>query len=93
MASKFSKELKDLVLKEIIEVGSVKLVAEKHGINYKTVHNWVKASKADGGLIKEYKQIKSLHQQLKDKDLEIRVLKELLKKTVQVWSNEDQPAN
>ncbi len=93
MSKKFSAELKTLVLKEIVEVGSMSAVANKHGISPKTVHNWVKASKAGDGMMKEYKQMKSLHQQLKDKDLEIRVLKELLKKTVQVWSNEDQPAN
>ena len=92
MASKFSAELKTLVLKEIEEVGSITTVANKHNISPKTVHNWVKASRSGDGM-KNYKEIKSLHQQLKDKDLEIRVLKELLKKTVQVWSNEDQPAN
>ncbi len=92
MGSKFSTELKEQVVQEIKEVGSIKIVADKHGLSPKTVHNWVKASKSGDGM-KEYKQIKSLHQQLKDKDLEIRVLKELLKKTVQVWSNEDQQPN
>lgn len=83
MASKFSAELKTLILKEIEEVGSITVVANKHGISPKTVHNWVKASRSGDGM-KNYKEIKSLHQQIKDKDLEIRVLKELLKKTVQV---------
>lgn len=92
MASKYSAELKDLILKEVKEVGSITTVANKHSISPKTVHNWVKTSKSDDGM-KEYKQLKILHQQLKDKDLEIRVLKELLKKTVQVWSNEEQQQN
>ena len=76
MASKFSAELKALVLKEIQEVGSITIVANKHNINPETAHNWVKSFRSNDG-IKNYKEIKSLHQQLKDKDLEIRVLKEL----------------
>jgi transposase-like protein len=91
--ARYSAETKAQVLKEIAEVGSITVVANKHGISPKTVHHWVKSSKASGDRMAEYKQVKSLHQQLKDKDLEIRVLKELLKKTVQVWSNEDQSAN
>ena len=56
---------KPSVLKEIEEVGSITVVANKHNISPKTVHNWFKASRSGDGM-KNYKEIKSLHQQIKD---------------------------
>ncbi len=88
--TKHSNELKAQVIKEIAEVGSIKIVADKHGVNPKTAYAWVRDSKAVDN-VHHVKSVKALNQQLKDKDLEIRVLKDLLKKTVQVLSSEDKP--
>ncbi len=84
--SKFSVELKEQILSEIKDVGNVTLVAKKHNISSKTIHNWIKLVK-NKDQINHSKDIRSLNKKLKDAELEILVLKELLKKTYQRWEN------
>lgn len=91
MGSKFSPELKDQVIKECIEVGSITTVCKKHNLSPKTVSNWVRTFH-NKDLITERKELKAMAKKIQDQDLEIRVLKSLLKKTYQVWNNEDQPS-
>ena len=86
---RFSDEFKAQVLKEIEEVGVVTTVAQKHGISSKTVHNWVHATKYKDQ-IDETKQIRMLQKQLKDAELENKVLKALLKKTYPHWQSSEQ---
>jgi transposase-like protein len=83
---KHSAELKSQVLAEIKEVGNVTLVSKKHGISDKTVHNWVRASR-NKVQIDQNKEVRELNKKLKDAELEIYVLKELLKKTHHRWQN------
>jgi transposase len=45
MVIRHSAELKDQVVKEVIETGSTSIVARKHGVSPKTVHNWVRQIK------------------------------------------------
>lgn len=84
--NKYSSELKDQVIKEVLEVGSTSVVAKKHGLNTKTVFNWVKGFK-NKDLIEDRKTIKFLNKKIQDQDLEIQVLRELLKKTFPHWNS------
>lgn len=88
--SQFSMELKQQILKEVEETGSVALVAKKHGINPKNVYNWVGASK-NSVQISEQRKVRELSKLVQEQALQIEVLKSLLKKTYQVWDNENKP--
>ena len=83
---RFPQEIKDQVLKEVEEVGNVVMVARKHGINHKTVNNWVQAYR-NKDQITEQKTMKQLARKIKDQELEIEVLKALLKKTYPHWQS------
>ena len=86
MAKKFTNELKEQVIKECIEVGNITLVSNKHGLNPKTVNTWVNSSK-NSEQVADTKKIKQLERTIKDRDLEIEVLRALLKKTYPHWNN------
>lgn len=83
---KFSPEFKAQVLAEVKEVGVISTVANKHGISSKTIYNWVGAVK-NKPRIDEAKETRALQKKLKDAELEILVLKELLKKTYPHWQS------
>jgi hypothetical protein len=60
------------------------LVARSRGISYTTIVSWVNAERRAPQ--REYKKdLKSLESRLRDAELENRILKELLKKTNQLW--------
>lgn len=84
--SKFSEELKQQILKEVEEVGVIVTVAKKHGINAKTVHNWMRTHKNKPKL-DQARELRELRKKLDDAELENLVLKELLKKTYPRWQN------
>jgi transposase-like protein len=86
----FSMELKQQILREIEETGSVVVVARKHGIIPRTIYNWVRASK-NTVQISEQKRVRELTKQVQEQALQIEVLKSLLKKTYQVWDSENKP--
>lgn len=80
----YPKELREQVLKEIKETGNMALVARTHGIAYGTVSSWIYSERKAPA--KKHKQdLKALGARLKDAELENRILKELLKKTNQLW--------
>ena len=81
---RYSKELREQVLKEVKETGNMALVARNRGITYQTVVSWVKSEKRAPEKTRK-KELKSLELRLKDAELENRILKELLKKTNQLW--------
>lgn len=83
----YSQEYKSQILKEIEEVGNITLVCKKHEIKRTTVMNWLNKDK-NKVKIAEQKQIKALNRKVKDQELEIEVLKSLLKKTYPLWNNE-----
>jgi len=84
--SKVSPELKAQILEELKEVGVMATVANKHGISSKTIYNWVSATK-NKVQIDQSKETRALQKKLKDAELEILVLKELLKKTYPHWQS------
>jgi transposase-like protein len=75
---------KEQILKEVEETGSVALVAKKHGVPTTTIHTWKKSLKNKDLYIRN-KEERKLEKQLADLELENQILKELLKKTHQVW--------
>lgn len=83
----FTQEFRESLVKEAIETGNVAAVARKHGINDQRLHYWVKKFHNKDKL-GERSELKKLRKELEDKDLEIAILKELLKKTNQVWLKE-----
>lgn len=87
---RYSEEFKRQIIKEVEEVGNASLVARKHDVVPGTVTRWVRESKmvnitnnplnidysTSFSLDKENEQLKKL---LGEKDLEIAILKNLLK--------------
>jgi len=80
----YSIDFKEQILKEAAETGSVSLVARKHRVPTSTIHTWQKSLKNKDLHVKN-KQDRELKKQLADLELENQILKELLKKTHQVW--------
>ncbi|WP_031513908.1 transposase [Desulfofalx alkaliphila] len=97
----YPKEVKEQILKEVEEVGSVHKVAKRHEVAPTTVYGWLKAKKnnhkawdntsnKDKRIAKyipspkEFKELESENAKLKEllgeKDLEIHILRDLLKK-------------
>ena len=80
---------KEQVLTEVKETGNVCLVARKNNIPVSTIHTWIRSkSKTKITNIEDASTIKKLKQDLLDKELENKILKDLLKKTYQVWQND-----
>ena len=75
----YSKELKEKVVQEALETGKIGAVADKYEIKRTTVYGWIKSNK-NKEKNQTRKTIRQLEKELADKDLENRVLKELLKK-------------
>lgn len=91
----YTKELKESILNEVKEVGNVSLVSRKHGISKSTIFTWIKNSKQKdeikvkpgrkaNNFEKEITKITQENDTLKkilgEKDLEIAILKDLIKK-------------
>jgi transposase-like protein len=86
--NKYSKELKEQILKEVKDTGNIALVARNHCISYQTVVGWVRSErKAPENKLR--KELKTLEAQLRDLKLENEILKELLKKTNQIWLSKE----
>ena len=83
----YDLEFKKKVLQEVDEVQNTSLVAKKYSLAPSTVFTWRKSLQFKEINSKE-KSIKELKKELADKELENQVLKELLKKTYQVWNKE-----
>lgn len=81
---RYPKELREQILKEVKDTGNMALVARNHGIPHQTVAFWVCAEKKAPGRAQR-REVKALEARLLDAELENRILKELLKKTNQLW--------
>ena len=93
---KYSKEFKTQVVKEAVEVGNASIVARKHDLSSSMVNRWVRqqrgsknplsmtniraqGSSSDLGVISaENYKLKKI---IGEKELEIEILRDLLKKT------------
>lgn len=93
---RYSQEFKDQVVKESLEVGNAAIVARKHDLSTNMVSRWVREHKnpnqigsgpiyLNGSYNQSAKALESENEKLKkllgEKDLEIAILKDLVKKT------------
>jgi transposase-like protein len=76
----YPKEFRERVTLEAIESGNIKATSAKYEIKPTTLYSWVKAFN-NKDIIKRNKTLTQMQKELDEKDLEIRILKELLKKT------------
>ncbi len=80
---------KQQILQEVAETGSISAVGRKHEIAVSTIHSWLKNKKllsSTSEKVENNKEtINKLKKQLADATLENKILKDLLKKTYQVW--------
>ena len=80
---KYSSALITQVLDDLKATNDVALTSQKHGIPVHAIYRF-RRDRARAPEISKDKKIKELSKELSDKDLEIKVLRELLKKTYQV---------
>jgi transposase-like protein len=92
---RYTQEFKDQVIKESLEVGNANIVARKHDLSANMVSRWVREHKNQNKLASGFpysnghnqsaKALESENEKLKkllgEKDLEIAILKDLVKKT------------
>ena len=83
-AKNYSSEFKEQIIKECMETNRYNVVAKKHQVPTTTVYTWIKRDKNKSKTLKVKGQ-KAMGKELADAKLEIKVLKELLKKTHQLW--------
>lgn len=88
---RYDSDFKVQILNEVKEVGSVEAVARKHQVSGKTIHNWLRAER-NKDVNESNKQVRQLEKIIHERDQQIEVLKSLLKKTYQVWNNEEKPS-
>ena len=79
---KYSKEQRKLILQEVKETGNRSSVARKYDIHESTIRGWKRSanntkSKLTKDLEKENKLLKKI---IADKELELAILKDILKK-------------
>jgi transposase-like protein len=84
IARSYDKEFREQILKECRETNKYNVVAKKHRIPATTVYTWIQRDK-NRSKTQKIKGQKSLKEELADSQLEVKVLKELLKKTHQLW--------
>ena len=80
--SDFTKDQREKIAQEAIESGNKKAVATKYGIKPTLVYSWVKAFK-NKSLAAKNKTARDYERELEEAHLEIKILRELLKKTTQ----------
>ena len=80
---KYSPEPVDAVLKDLSETGDVSLASERYGIPKHAIYRFRRQRKNSPEINKD-KKIRDLNEELRKKNLENRVLRELLKKTYSV---------
>jgi len=84
----YTEEFKSQIVKEVNNVKDIGIVARKHGIARSTVNGWIKKQGLSSTLIEGKEITKEKEQEndhlkklLGEKDLEISILRDLLKKT------------
>lgn len=80
----YSAELKEQIVKECIETKNYGAVSSKHEIPITKIYDWIKGHKKKKKNASK-KSAKRSEIELKDLQLENKILKELLKKSHQLW--------
>lgn len=84
LSKSYSEELKEQVVKECIETNNYGAVSSRHDIPVTTIYGWVRRHK-NKQKKESRRNVKELEAELKDVKLENEILKELLKKSHQLW--------
>ena len=85
----YDQEFKEKVIQEVQQTKSISVVSKKHEIPVSTIHGWLKKSSTKIDLKSQIKnkdlkvEVKTLRSKLADAELELLILKDLLKKTYQ----------
>ena len=80
----YCKKFKAQIIKECVETNNYAVVAKKHDVPATTVYTWFRRDK-NKQKTDNRKSQRALEKELADAKLEIAVLKDLLKKTNQLW--------
>lgn len=81
----YDLELKTKVLKEFEETSSLSEVARLNNVPVTTVRSWILKRDGRKSSQSQKRQVEKLQKELATKDVEIQILKELLKKTNRAW--------
>lgn len=85
---KYDSDFKAQIVKEVMETNNnTALVGKRHNLSQRTVYNWYAKEKNKENKIGE-KTLNSLKKELQKSKTENQMLRELLKKTYQVWPTE-----
>ena len=84
LTTRYSEEQKEQVVKECIETNNYAAVSSKHDIPVTTIYGWIRRHK-NKQKKESRKNVKEFEAELKDVKLENEILKELLKKSHQLW--------
>jgi transposase-like protein len=84
LSNRFSEEQKAQVVKECIETNNYAAVSSKHDIPVTTIYGWIRRHK-NKQKKESRRNVKELEAELKDVKLENEILKELFKKSHQLW--------
>jgi len=87
--TRYSDEEKLKIIAEARSSGNISATAKRYSISDVTIHGWMKKISKVKPEKDLHSELKKLKQQLADKELENAILKELVKKTVQVWTHEE----
>lgn len=83
----YSKELKESIIAEVREIKSLSVVSRKHGVAASTISGWIskESKKIQYKLDSSKKDLKvenkTLRKKLADTELELLIIKDLLKKS------------
>lgn len=87
--TRYSDEERLKIIAEAKTSGNISATAKRYSISDVTIHGWMKKSNKEKPIKDLHQENKWLRQQLADSHLENSILKDLVKKTVQVWTHED----
>lgn len=85
--SSHSRDMREKIAKEAIETGNTRAVADRYKIEPALLYGWVKTFR-NKEITAKNKSIRDYEKELREKDLEIKILQELLKKTTNVLIKE-----
>lgn len=84
---KYNSDFKSQIIKEAMETNNTALVGKRHNISQRTVYNWyIKAKNKEDESGQQV--VRTLKKELQESKAENQILRELLKKTYQVWPSD-----
>lgn len=87
--ARYSDDERRKIIDEAKSSGNISATAKRYTITDATIHGWIKKFNKLKPTKDLHQEVKKLKKQLADKELENAILKDLVKKTVQVWTHEE----